>query len=573
MDIKVDDYKLLNLNKDPFSTAPDPEFLYQSRQHFGTLQLLECSIKKEKGMSVVLGSPGTGKTTICRQLHRKVSFKESITAQVLYAHYFENSEQLIREIADLFGFVDFKKSDDIFDLLAHSYQNNGKTMALIVDNGHMIPEFCLSVLNRLSDLKTNGKNFFKIVIFANKEFSTNIKANPDFKSRIINYRILGPFNFRDTRQMIIYRLKMAGSNLSVAQVSKTKKIFSYPAMLAIYLATGGYPRKIVVLCHRCIVSMLLKNTIRANWFLVRSNAKRVLTGRNVLPESAIATSLIIIPLLLVVFTIGIMNNDDFTSYIKAVNHVVGKLSVNQNTTHLKDANTENNQVEIVDDGEILILPKLIINEESNDNKLNKELDEKENLISEQITIEKTKNNDSLPDQKQSVENIKNKDLKADIPSNLGTVEVKRSDTLLAMLELVYGHSRTKYKNPVVEANQHISNINSLDIGDMINFPTIIVDVKNEGREKIWVKIKSADNLKDAVNYIRKWSVKDFKLKIIPYYAADTGLNFDIVHKKLYKDIEEASSFIKNLPPEITDVPVIIEFPFNKIVLFANPYAM
>jgi len=90
MDINVDDYKILNLNKDPFSTAPDPEFLYQSRQHFGTLQLLECSIKKEKGINVVLGPPGTGKTTICRQLYRKVSFEKNVLAQVLSARYFDS---------------------------------------------------------------------------------------------------------------------------------------------------------------------------------------------------------------------------------------------------------------------------------------------------------------------------------------------------------------------------------------------------------------------------------------------------------------------------------------------------
>lgn len=573
MDINIDDYKLLNLNKDPFSTAPDPEFLYQSRQHFGTLQLLECSIKEEKGMNVVLGVSGTGKTTICRQLYRKISFEKNVNAQVLYARYYESSDHLIREIAEIFGFVDMSSDDDIFDIFVRNYQKSRKTIALIVDNGHMIPEFCLSVFNRLSDLKSNGNNFFQIVIFANKEFSTNIEANPDFKSRVAHYRILGPFNFRDTRQMIVYRLKMAGNNFSITQASTTKKIFSFSAMLAIYLATGGYPRKIVVLCHRCIVAMLLKKSIKAGWFLVRSNAKRVLKSRNILSESALATSIIIIPLIIAAITIGFMNNTDFTSYIKAVNHVVEKLSVNNNTADVEPINSVSNQAEIVDDGENLIFPESLVTENSNGKNEKIELAGKENLATEKISNENTDKNGVAAEQKQIAEIEKKVDLMTLVPDIIGVVEVKRADTLLVLLESVYGHSRKKYKTPVIEANQHILNINSLEIGDKINFPTIVSNVRSGDKEVFWVKIKSAESLNDAVNFKRRWRVKSLKLKIIPYFSAGTGLHFDIVFKKLYQNKKEAETFINKVSPSIKEAPSIIVFPFKEVVFFADPYKM
>lgn len=572
MDINIDDYKILNLSKDPFSTAPDPEFLYQSRQHFGTLQLLECAIKKEKGMSVVLGLPGTGKTSICRQLYRKMSFVENVSARIVYASYYENSEQLIRDIANAFDFTDFTNEDDIFEIFTHNYQEDRKTIALIIDNGHMIPEFCLSVLNRLSDLKSNGEHFFKVAVFANKEFSSNIDANPDFKSRITHYRILGPFNFRDTRQMITYRLKMAGSGIS--QSSKTGKIFSLPAMYAIYLATGGYPRKIVVLCHRCIVTMLLNKTIRAGWFLVRSNAKRVLRNRRLIPEPVIATSIMIIPLLIAAFTLGIMNDKDFTNYIKALNHVIANISVNRTVETQEKIPTMKEKVEIVDESDRLIFPDIDISEKLKDEGLPVKSDDNVTSLQEKPGLEKSGEKVPAVEQPEVPVVKKERDLIEIIPELLGFVEVKRSDTLLAMLESVYGHSRKRYKTPVIEANQHISNIDSLEIGQKINFPTIVAEFERKDREHYWVKITSAEKLNDAVNFKRKWPLKRSRLKIIPYFTSEKGLQFEIVHKKLYQSKGDALSFIKTLPPSVQkEVPAIIVFPFNKAVFFANPYLM
>ncbi len=570
MDINVDDYKILNLNKDPFSTAPDPEFLYQSRQHFGTLQLLECSIKKEKGVNVVLGPPGTGKTTICRQLYRKISFEKNVSAQVLSACYYENSDQLLCEIADAYGFVDVKKGDDIFEVFENNYLVTGKTIALIIDNGHMIPEFCLSVLNRLNDLKSAGENFFKIVIFANKKFSSNIKANPDFESRIINYRILGPFNFRDTRQMILHRLKMAGSNLTSTQSSKAKKLFSYPAMLAIYLATGGYPRRIVILCHRCIVAMLLTKTIKVGWFFVRSNAKRVLESRKIIPESAIASTLIIGPLVAVALAVGVVNDHDFTNYLKAVNHIVEKVSIDYKTaSKAKEPVVDN--VEIIDDGDGMVFPEVYFTDETEIK--DQQIEVAKNEIKTAM-LEVNENQTSEPAEKKTVTvESKEKDLTSLIPEMIGSVEVKRGDSLLVMLESVYGHSRSKYKTPVVEANKHLSNIHSLEIGDKIHFPTIIATPSTKGSNNMWVKIKSTENLNEAVNFKRSWSYTDLRLKIIPYYFSGSGMKFDIVFKNIYLTKEDAVSFINNLPLSIKEEPKIIEFQLNKSVFFADPYVM
>ncbi|MBN2686747.1 MAG: AAA family ATPase, partial [Deltaproteobacteria bacterium] len=61
-------FKILNLIKEPFSNSPEPEFFYDSPQHVNCLQNLEMAIRLRRGLNVIVGEVGTGKTTLCRRL-------------------------------------------------------------------------------------------------------------------------------------------------------------------------------------------------------------------------------------------------------------------------------------------------------------------------------------------------------------------------------------------------------------------------------------------------------------------------------------------------------------------------
>ena len=72
----MDYFSILNLNKEPFSNSPDPEYFFQSRQHYGCLQKIELSLRLRRGLNVVIGDVGAGKTTLCRQLIRRFAGDE-----------------------------------------------------------------------------------------------------------------------------------------------------------------------------------------------------------------------------------------------------------------------------------------------------------------------------------------------------------------------------------------------------------------------------------------------------------------------------------------------------------------
>ena len=69
-------YTDLKLEQEPFSTSPDPRFFYKSTEHYTALNRLEISIRLKRGMSVILGDVGTGKTTLSRALFQSFNGEE-----------------------------------------------------------------------------------------------------------------------------------------------------------------------------------------------------------------------------------------------------------------------------------------------------------------------------------------------------------------------------------------------------------------------------------------------------------------------------------------------------------------
>ncbi|MFZ2418312.1 MAG: hypothetical protein WAW22_07315, partial [Smithellaceae bacterium] len=70
-------FNLLHFNKEPFSNSPEPEFLFAAEQHSSCLQMLELAVRLRRGLNVVIGDIGTGKTTLCRKLIQNLAVPSS----------------------------------------------------------------------------------------------------------------------------------------------------------------------------------------------------------------------------------------------------------------------------------------------------------------------------------------------------------------------------------------------------------------------------------------------------------------------------------------------------------------
>ena len=57
-----------NLEREPFSNAPDARFYFDSDQHSQALLRLMYAVNSNKGLAVLVGGVGAGKTTLARRM-------------------------------------------------------------------------------------------------------------------------------------------------------------------------------------------------------------------------------------------------------------------------------------------------------------------------------------------------------------------------------------------------------------------------------------------------------------------------------------------------------------------------
>ena len=272
----MDYYNILNLVKEPFSNSPDPEFFFQSQQHLVCLQQLELSLYLRRGLNVVIGDVGMGKTTLCRHLIRKFADYGDIETHLILDPHFNSPTEFLSAVTEKFegqkpppGADDLTLKEMVKQYLYHKGVHQKRNVVLIIDEGQKLPSFCVELIREFLNYETNKYKLLQIVIFAQKEFRKTLKAHANFADRINFFYKLKPLDFRNTRLMITFRLERS------SDAAQPQSLFSYPALRAIYHTTGGYPRKIVNLCHQSILAMIVQNRSVVDWLLVNSCAKKL----------------------------------------------------------------------------------------------------------------------------------------------------------------------------------------------------------------------------------------------------------------------------------------------------------
>ncbi|WP_243358210.1 AAA family ATPase [Fundidesulfovibrio terrae] len=265
-------FELLNLRREPFSNSPDPDLFYRTKQHRECLQALEIALRLKRGLCVVTGHVGTGKTTLCRQLIRLLGERQGVVTHLVLDPSFSDAREFLVYLCGCFGMdggearaaSDWQLREHIKNTLWGLAVEEDQLVALIVDEGQKMSLECLEILRELLNFETNEHKLLQIVIFGQLEFEPILEAKANLADRVnLRFRI-GPLDFQDTRELIQARLAMCSKDIS------PEGLFSFWALLAVYLATDGFPRQIVQLCHQALLAVIIKERPRVTWGVVRS---------------------------------------------------------------------------------------------------------------------------------------------------------------------------------------------------------------------------------------------------------------------------------------------------------------
>jgi general secretion pathway protein A len=261
-------YKILGLEKEPFSTSPDPQFFYHSSSHNTALKRLEIAIRLRRGLSLVLGDVGTGKTTLSRTLLQTFKDEDNFIFHMILDPSLKSEFQFLLQLVKMFDIVpEFKSTMDFKEALEKYLFQKGveenKTIVLLIDEGQKITQENLEVLRTLLNYETNEYKLLQLIIMAQVEMLPRVKRIHNFMDRVALKYTINPLDENETKEMIEFRLKQAGYQGHIS-------LFSDEAIHLIYQQTQGYPRKISMLCHDALETAVMKDAPAIDAEMIRS---------------------------------------------------------------------------------------------------------------------------------------------------------------------------------------------------------------------------------------------------------------------------------------------------------------
>jgi len=266
-------YKVLGFQKEPFSTSPDPDFFYLSREHETALTNVLIELRLRRGLSVILGDIGTGKTTLSRKLIQELKERDDFVFHIILDPSFENEyiflTSLVRNFEIGMNMASTTNAPTVLDLresLERFFFQKGvtenKTVVLIIDEAQKLSECSMEVLRILLNYETNEFKLLQLVLLGQLELYTKIMNIPNFFDRISFKYTLNPLDFNETKEMIRFRIAQAGYKANM-------HIFLDDAIKEIYQHSRGYPRQITLLCHKALKTLVLKNKFVVDASIIR----------------------------------------------------------------------------------------------------------------------------------------------------------------------------------------------------------------------------------------------------------------------------------------------------------------
>jgi len=277
-------YQILGLDKEPFSTSPDPAFFYESASHKAALYRLQVPIKLKRGMSLILGDVGVGKTTLSRRLFQVLKREENVSSHLMLNPVYETETEFLTALLKLFriapqsGTLSVVESLEVIErFLFEKGVKENQTVVLLIDEAQRLSPASLELLRTLLNYETNEFKLLQLILMAQMELLPRIRKTRNFWDRICLRYVLHPLDKSDTEAMITFRLRQAGYD-------SREELFTTKAVQEIYQYTQGYPRRIATICHDALEQLVLSGKEDVDEEVIRTliNQESQLTEQHVL---------------------------------------------------------------------------------------------------------------------------------------------------------------------------------------------------------------------------------------------------------------------------------------------------
>jgi len=262
----VDYFEVLGLSKEPFMDTADPYFFHVTPDREEILTRLEVAVRVGRGLSIVLGDVGSGKTTLAQMLEQNLLQEETFVLGKIIDPSFSSEYLFLTQIAMIFGVEEtsgnlLELKNAIKNFLFKTGVEEKKTILLIVDEAQKLTGDNLETLRILLNYQAPDRKLLNIILLGQPEVMEQIQKRPNLTDRISCFFFLSPFDEKGICDLIEFRLHQAG-------LSDNKEIFHPDAKRKVYEYSRGNVRKVVNLCHELIEELVIQEQTQVSMGIV-----------------------------------------------------------------------------------------------------------------------------------------------------------------------------------------------------------------------------------------------------------------------------------------------------------------
>jgi general secretion pathway protein A len=241
--------EFFGLSDYPFTLTPDPRFIVFTPSYNEVLASLYYGLENAKGLIVMTGEVGTGKTTALRWILRRLD------SSVLAAYVFNprlSIDDFYHHVTQMLGIKEWSNKSELLNTLGRVLEERhrrGLRTVIIIDEAHELSDYVLEEIRLLLNFESDNAKHLQIVLTGQTELreklnQTNLRQ---LKQRVALRCSMHPFpNVDEVDRYITERLMIAGSD--------QPSIFTPGAVDFIFKCSEGIPRQINNICDNAMLA-------------------------------------------------------------------------------------------------------------------------------------------------------------------------------------------------------------------------------------------------------------------------------------------------------------------------------
>lgn len=241
--------EFFGLDETPFTLTPDPRFIVFTPSYNEVLASLYYGLENAKGLIVLTGEVGTGKTTALRWILRRLD------SSVLAAYLFNprlSIEEFYQHVTQMLGLKDWSNKSELLNMMGKVLEERhrrGLRTVIIIDEAHELSDYVLEEIRLLMNFESDNAKHLQIVLTGQPELREKLNQQNlrQLKQRVALRCQMHAFpNVEEVDRYITERLLIAGS--------PQPSVFTPGAVDFIFQCSEGIPRQINNLCDNAMLA-------------------------------------------------------------------------------------------------------------------------------------------------------------------------------------------------------------------------------------------------------------------------------------------------------------------------------